>query len=546
MNKRQVLIAVVLLLVVVFSLSGCGAEKPSGINSDTDAAILTFNLNSPPETIDPGRVVGQPDMTVVNAVMEGLTRYNVFGELEPAMATHWDISEDQSTYTFYIREEAKWSNGDPVTAHDFEFAWKRVLDPEYASRYAYQLYYIVNAFEYNNPENTHVTDPDLVGVTALDEHTLKVVLNAPAPQFLGLTAFPTYFPVHRETVESNPNWAEDIETYINNGPFKIDKWQEQQRIELVKHEMYWDKDNVQLDRLVFTLVSEQGTSLAMYEAGSLDVLYNIPSQDLERLKGESRELKFAHDLSIAKYLFNTAIKPFDDPRVRKALAMAIERQDIVDYVTRAGERPAYAYVPYGVPDITETKDFSETGGEYFTENLEYARELLSQAGFPGGKGFPEATLLITDSEDNLRIAQAVQEMWRKNLGIDTIKIQPNEWGTYLQSIFAGQYQIAGAGWSADYIDAMTFLDVYVAGGGNNVTGWGSSEYDQLISMAKSSNNRAERVQAMHRAEEILMAEMPIIPLFYYTKPYMIKNHVNNVGVPSFGPQMEFKWAYIKK
>ncbi|WP_028307754.1 peptide ABC transporter substrate-binding protein [Desulfitibacter alkalitolerans] len=546
MNKRQILAGVALMLILVFSLVGCGSEKPSDISNNANAAILTFNLNSPPETIDPGRVVGQPDMTLVNAVMEGLTRYNVFGELEPAMATHWEISEDKSTYTFYIREEAKWSNGEPVTAHDFEFAWKRVLDPEYASRYAYQLYYIVNAFEYNNLENTNVTDPDLVGVTALDEHTLKVVLNAPAPQFLGLTAFPTYFPVHRETVENNPNWAEDIETYINNGPFKIDKWQEQQRIELVKHEMYWDKDNVQLDRLVFTLVSEQGTSLAMYEAGSLDVLYNIPSQDLERLKRESQELRFGDDLSVSKYLFNTTIKPFDDPGVRKALAMAIERQDIVDFVTRAGERPAYAYVPYGVPDITETKDFRETGGEYFAEDLEYARNLLSQAGFPDGMDFPEVTLLITDSEDNLRIAQAVQEMWRKNLGIDTIKIQPNEWRVYLQSIFTGQYQMAGAAWSADYVDAMTFLDVYVSDGGNNVTGWGNSEYDQLISIANNSYNQAERVQAMHRAEELLMDEMPIIPLFYYTKPYLIKDHVNNVGVPSFGPQMEFKWAYIKK
>ncbi|KUO51651.1 MAG: hypothetical protein APF76_13500 [Desulfitibacter sp. BRH_c19] len=545
MNKRVLFTGFALLMILVFLLTGCGQEELVSGTEEDEIAILTFNLNSQPETTDPGRVAGQPDMTLVNAVMEGLTRYNTAGELEPAMASHWDISEDNKTYTFYIRDGAKWSNGEPVTAHDFEYAWKRVLAPEYASNYAYQLYYIVNAFNYNDQENTDVSDPDLVGVTALDDQTLEVVLNAPTPQFLGLTAFPTYFPVHKNTVENNPAWNQDIETYINNGPFKIDQWQEYQQIELVANDLYWDKDSVKLDKLVFTLIEEESSSLTMFETGNLDVVYNIPSQDLDRLKSDNLGLKIGDDLSVSKYIFNTNTVPLDDPRVRQALALAIERQEIVDYVTRAGERPAYAYVPYGVPDVNPLKDFREVGGEYFSENLEEAERLLSEAGYPDGTDFPELVLLINDSEDTLRIAQVVQEMWRRNLGI-SISIQSQEWRVYMQSIFTGDYQITAASWSADYIDAMTFLDVYLTDGGNNLTGWGSTEYDELIAEANTSDDQEMRIQALHKAEEILMDEMPIMPIFYDTKPYLIKDYVKDAGVLSFGPQMEFKWAYIQK
>lgn len=544
MNKRILFFGVTLLLILVF-LTGCGQKEIPNGSEEAEIATLKFNLNAQPESTDPGRVVGQPDMTLVNAVMEGLTRYNTSGEIEPAMASHWDITNDNKTYTFYIREDAKWSNGEPVTAHDFEYAWKRVLTPEYASNYAYQLYYIVNAFNFNNQENTDVTDPDLVGVKALNDQTLEVVLNAPAPQFLGLTAFPTYFPVHKNTVENNADWYQDIEAYINNGPFKIGAWQDHQQIELVKNDLYWDKDSVKLDKIVFTLIGEESTSLAMFETGNLDVLYNIPSQDLDRLKSGDVGLKIGDELSVSKYLFNTKSAPFDDKRVRKALALAIERQDMVDFVTKAGERPAYAYVPYGIPDANPTEDFREVGGQYFSENLEEAKRLLSEAGYPDGKDFPEVTLLINDSEDNLRIAQAVQEMWRKNLGI-TISIQPQEWRVYLEGIFTGNYQITAAAWSADYIDAMTFLDVYVTDGGNNLTGWSSKEYDESITMASTSDDQKIRTQAMHKAEKVLMDEMPIIPIFYDTKPYLIKDYVKDVGVLSFGPQMELKWAYIQK
>jgi oligopeptide transport system substrate-binding protein len=547
----KILVTVTVILLASLFLAGCGIgknDKKDNLSQQTQKEqVLTYNLGSEPKTIDPGQAAGQPELTVVNAIMEGLTRYNLQGELEPAMARGWEVSSDGTTYLFYIREEARWSNGEPVTAHDFEYAWKRVLDPQYAANYAYQLYYLVNGPEYNDGNNTGVTDPDMVGVKALDAKTLEVTLSAPVPQFLGLTAFPTYFPVHQATVEANPNWHLQPETYVHNGPFKLAGWENYQRIILEKNTYYWNQEEVKLDKLIFTLVSEQGTALALFETGKADIVFSPPSQELARLRADAASgLEVASDLAVSLYLFNTLKKPFDNVKVRQALAMAIDREAVTDYVTGGGERPAYAYVPYGLPDARPGIDFRETGGALLAMDLDRARELLKEAGYPEGKGFPEVELLINDSATNLKVAQAVQEMWKQNLGISTVKIRPMEWRLYLQTIFSMEHQLAGAGWSADYVDAMTFLDVYLSNGGNNKTGFSNSQYDSLIALANSSGDQEARIKAMHQAEKILMDELPVMPVFFYTKPYLVKEHVKNIRVPSFGPQVEFKWAYISK
>jgi len=543
----KIMVTVILLSSIL--LAGCGlgknVQKDNLYPLEQGKQILTYNLGSEPKTIDPGRAAGQPDLTVVNAIMEGLTRYNLEGELEPAMAGSWEISSDGTTYLFYIRDEASWSNGEPVTAHDFEYAWKRVLDPQYASNYAYQLYYLVNGPEYNDGGNAGTMDAGMVGVKAIDEKTLEVTLSAPVPQFLGLTAFPTYFPVHKATVEANANWHLKPETYVNNGPFKLAGWESYQRIILEKNAHYWNEEEVKLDQLIFTLVSEEGTALALFETGKADIVFNLPYQELARLTADpAAGLEVASELAVSLYLFNTLKEPFDDVKVRQALAMAIDREAITDYVTGGGEQPAYAYVPYGLPDVKPSNDFRREGGTLFTMDLDRAKELLKEAGYAEGKGFPEVELLITDSDTNLKVAQAIQEMWRQNLGISTIKIRPMEWRLYLQTIFPMEHQLAGAGWSADYVDAMTFMDVYLSHGGNNKTGFSNSQFDSLIALANSTDNQETRVKAMHQAEKILMDEMPVMPLFFYSKPYLIKDYVKNVRVPSFGPQVEFKWAYI--
>ncbi|MBO8170121.1 MAG: peptide ABC transporter substrate-binding protein [Thermoanaerobacteraceae bacterium] len=554
-RRGKLLTVIALVLVVAFALAGCGAPQDGGSEGDGaqagDEAVkqrIVYNVGSEPETIDPGKATGQPDLTVINAAMEGLTRYNLDGELEPAMAEDWEVSEDGTVYKFYIREDAKWSNGDPVTAYDFEYAWKRVLDPEFAADYAYELYYIKNAAAYNDPEDKSVTSPDQVGVKALDEKTLEVTLEAPVPQFLGLTAFPTFFPVHKETVEANPDWHAKPETYVSNGPFKIVEWQHDQKFVLKKNENYWDAESVKLDELVMTLVTKESTELAMFETGEIDIGDNPPTEELDRLKADPNSgLKIKGDLAVYYYLFNTTQKPFDDVRVRKALAMAIDREAIVKNITKAGQIPAFAFAPYGLPDADPSKDFREVGGnDYFEENVEKARQLLAEAGYPNGEGFPEFEILTNDTEGHIKIAQAIQEMWKQNLGIENVKVRSQEWGPYLKARQELDYQVARAGWGADYLDPMTFLDLFITDGGNNNTGWGSERYDELIKKANSTADREERFRIMHEMEDILMNDMPVMPIYFYTNPYLMKDYVKNVGVPSFGPSMEFKWAYVEK
>lgn len=544
MNRKNVLICfVIIVLFIGFSFIGCGVQE----TEKAEDQKLTFNLSSDPESIDPGRTTGQPDLTLVNAVMEGLTRYGPDGELKPAVAEDWDISGDGRVYKFYIRENAQWSNGESITAYDFEYAWKRVLDPEFASSFAYKLYYLENAAAYNNPENTEVTSPDVVGVEAVDDKILEVTLEEPVPYFLGLTAFPAFFPVPEETVEVDSDWHSDSESYVSNGPFKIKDWKEYQSITCEKNDKYWDNDSVNIEELVFTFVGEESTALSMYETGEIDMLCALPSQELERLENEyPNEFAVADELSVAKYIFNINKEPLDDVRVRRALAKAVNRSDIVEHVTRAGERPAHALVPYGLTDVDEGDDFRKVGGNYFEEDVEKARELLEDAGYPDGDNFPELELLINDTQDNIMLAQAVQEMWKQNLGITEIEVRPMEWRVYLGEMMGMNHDIAGAGWVADYADPMAFLEVYTSWSGNNVSGFSSQDYDDEITLALESKNPEVRIPAMHRAEEILMDSMPVMPLVFYTKPYLAKEQVKDVIVPSFGPLAEFKWAYIEK
>ncbi len=539
-KKSKFLFLAAMVLIAAFVLAGCGASKAA---DDAGKKKIVYNVGSEPETLDPGKAIGEPDLTAINAMMEGLTRYNLKGELEPAMAKDWDVSEDGAVYTFHLRD-AKWSNGDPVTAYDFEYAWKRVLNPEFAADYAYELFYIKNAEAYNSEE---IKDPAQVGVKALDEKTLEVTLKAPAPQFLGLTAFETYFPVHKATVEANPDWHAHPETYVNNGPFKMTAWEHDQKIVFKKNENYWDKDNVKLEDLVMTLVTAESTELAMFETGEIDIGDNPPTEELDRLKADPNSgLKIDGDLAVYYYLFNTTIKPFDDIRVRKALAMAIDREAIVKNITKAGQIPAFAFVPYGLADADPEKDFRKVGGDYFKEDVGEAKRLLAEAGYPDGEGFPEFEILTNNTEAHIKIAQAIQEMWKQNLGIANITVRSQEWGPYLKARDELEYQVARAGWGADYADPMTFLDMWITDGGNNNTGWGKKEYEDLIKQVNSTNDQAKRMQLMHQMEDMFMSDLPIMPIYFYTNPYLIKDYVKDVRVPSFGPAMEFKWAYVEK
>lgn len=542
-NKKYLSLLVGLLILSLMFTACTGAKDKEGdkpADKEKPAQHITYNNGAEPETIDPAKASGAPDLTVINAVFEGLVRYDLDAKIQPAAAEKWEIKDDGKTYVFTLRD-AKWSNGDPVTAEDFVFAWERLLKPETAADYAYQLYYVENAEAYNTGE---IKDFGQVGIKAVDGKTLEVKLNAPTPQFLGLTSFGALMPVNKKTVSENPEWSGKADTYIGNGPFKLTEWIKNQKFDFVKNDQYWDKDAVKLDKLTFTSVSSASTELNMFETDQIDFGDNPPLEEMERLIKE-KVVTVDDDLTTYYYIFNTKEKPLDDVKVRKALAISINREMLVKNVTKAGQKPAYAFVPPGFPDADNTKDFRAVGGDYFKEDVEEAKKLLAEAGFPDGKGIPKLEILTNDSESHIKIASAIIEMWKQNLGIE-LTVTPMEFGTYLKTRDAGDFQISRAGWGADYLDAMTFIDMWVTNGGNNDTGWGSPEYDKAIKEANATTDTAKRFELMHKAEKLAMDEMIIMPIYFYTNPYMVKPFVKDYKVPTFGPSVEFKWAFVEK
>ncbi|MBY6277149.1 peptide ABC transporter substrate-binding protein [Symbiobacterium thermophilum] len=544
-----------MLAVLMLAAVGCSGRSSSG----SQEMVIRMNIGTNPPSLDPRVTTGLPEAHVEIALFEGLMRLDEKGNAIPGAAARYEVNDDATVFTFYLRDGLKWSNGDPLTAEDFVWTWKSVLDPLLASEYAYQLYYIKGAEEMNtftsDPKWENASDEEIkaeferlaqnFGAVALDDKTLRVTLEAPTPYFLSLTAFHVYYPVHRASVEANPEaWFRNPDTLVGNGPFRLVSWTDKDKVIVEKNPNYWGANEVKLDKIEFYLIEEESTATTMFENGELDIIESgVNTAELDRLKEQyPNELKILPDLGIYYYLFNVEKEPLNDKRVRQALALAIDRNAIVTQITKGGQVPAYALVPEGIPE--GNGDFRLNGGDFFQEDVEKARQLLAEAGYPNGQGFPTLTILYNTSEGHQRIAEAIQEMWKNNLGIN-VQLTNQEWGVYLDSRSTGDYEIARAGWIGDYIDPMTFIDMFVTGGGNNDTNWGNAQYDALVNTAKKSADAAERYKAMHEAEAILMDEMPIMPIYFYTRVIMVSEDVEGWSMPLTSP-LNLRDASIKK
>lgn len=542
MLKRFVVLSLALILVVT-AFVGCAGNEPTPQDNQGDQGdggtapeqVLNWNLGADPKTLDPQLNSASDGGYVINNIFEGLMR-EVNGELQPAAAERYEVSEDGLTYTFYIREDAKWSDGEPLTAQDFEYAWKRALDPETASEYAFQMYYIKNGQEYFNGEASR----DDVAVKAIDEKTLEVTLVAPTPYFLSLTSFYTYMPVRQDAVEQDPEgWAKNPEIAISNGPFKLAEYTTGDKIILEKNEYYWNADSVKLDKIVATMIVDESTILTAYESGDLHAIDTMPNQEIPRLIAEDPTFKIFPQIGTYYYVFNVDKEPTNDPKVRRALALAIDRKAIVEQVTKAGQEPATGFVP-GVLTLSDGTSFREAAGDYGINpngaNVEEAQKLLAEAGYPNGEGFPTIEVLYNTSEGHKAIAEAIQEMWKQNLGID-VTLTNQEWAVFQDTRHSGNFNIARSGWIGDYNDPMTMLDLWTSYSGNNDAQWRWKEYghdnnlnpeneefDKLIEEAKTTTGE-ERDQAMLEAEKIMMDEMITLPIYYYTDPVMVKENV---------------------
>ncbi len=516
--------------LVVVALIMAMALVPGAWAQSQQLQVLRWNVGTDLETLDPAKSTGIPEATVIYLLYEGLTQRDPQGRLTPGMAERWDVSKDGLTWTFTLRQ-AKWSNGQPVTAADFEFAWKRVLDPALAADYAYQLYYLKNGKAYNTGK---IKDVSQVGVVARDARTLVVTLESPTPFFGDLLSFHTLMPVPKPVATGNPAWAGKAETFVGNGPFVLKEWSRQNRIIVERNPNYWDAKNIKLQRIEFSMIEAESTALVQYEAGQLDGSSNVPVADIPRLV-KSGDFKAMPYIGTYYYLFNTSRKPLDDARVRRALAFAINRTLITARITRAGEKPAVGFVPPGI--VVNGVDFRAAGGPLMpVYDPVMAKRLLAEAGYPNGAGFPALTILYNTSQRHKTIAEAIQEMWRQTLGIK-VNLTNQEWKVYLQTRSQHNFDIARAGWIGDYRDPKTFLDMFITGSSFNEGLWTNKEYDRLVDETTKTGDQATRLKAFHEAEKIFIQEMPLAPIYFYVQPILFKTYVQGLASDPTGPPL---------
>jgi oligopeptide transport system substrate-binding protein len=538
-SKVKQLCAVALAATLGLSvLTGCGSktEDKAGAGAAGSKQEMTYNLGADPKTLDPGLNASVDGGIVVENLFEGLAKLDAKNKAVEGQAEKWEVSADGLTYTFKLKKDLKWSNGDPVKASDFVYAWKRVINPDTAAEYAYQMYYIKGA----EAANTGKGSLNDVGVKATDDSTLVVTLEAPCSYFLELTAFPCYFPLDEKAVGSNPEWANDAKTYVSNGPFKMTDFKIKDQIVLEKNENYEAKNDVKLDKLTMKLIAEETSAWASYKSGQFDMVDVVPLSEIQGAVKDKSATTFpnlgTNFISVnvsdkAKSVDPNAAKALSDSKVRKALGLAIDRQAIVENVTKAGQIPAHSYVPEGITGA-DGKDFA--GKKYFDPkgDVEQAKKLLAEAGFPEGKGLPTLTLLYNAGNGNNELMQAVQDMWKK-VGIN-VELQTQEWKVFQSTRIAKQFVIARDAWLADYTDPMTFLDMFLSNSQNNNPGYNNPKFDQAIKDAKNETDATKRLAIMHQAEDMLMEDMPVIPIYYYTQTKGIKDYVKDVRVSPLG------------
>lgn len=533
-NRKWMIMVVAIVLILGLVVTGCSNAG----KSQQSEMKLCWNPGPEPSTLDPQMSNNIPELIIELNLFEGLMRLDKDNNPQNALADSITFTPDGLNYTVKLKD-TKWSNGDPVTADDFKTAWMHALDPEAAAEYAYQLFYIKNGEAYNS-KSAKAED---VGIKVVDPRTLELTLESPTPYFMSLLAFPTYFPVNKKVVEANKDWNLKAETYISNGPFKMQSWSHNDKMVLVRNPDYWDAENVKITELTFSLVEDGKAALTAFEANQLDGTDNIPPSDIERLR-KTGILKVGPNLSTYYYSFNVTRKPFDNPKVCQALSMSIDRKALIENVLKGGETAAFAFVPSGIPDEAVGKYFREVGGDYFKEDITLAKQLLADAGYPEGKNFPVISILYNTNGSHQIIAQAIQDMWLKNLGIK-VNLIGQEAQVYMNSLQNQQYDVAKTEWYGDYVDPMTFLDLYVTKGGNNFTGWSNMDYDEDIAPAKKSGDQKVRMQAMHDAEKILMTEMPVMPIYFNVNKYVIKDYLKGVTISPFG-FIDFKNAVVEK
>ncbi|MEN7342079.1 MAG: peptide ABC transporter substrate-binding protein [Pseudomonadota bacterium] len=494
------------------------SESTAGIDSPSVSVLRRGNL-AEPTTLDPAQAEGLTTNNVMRDLFEGLLRESRDGEREPGVAASWEILDDGKTYLFQLREDARWSNGDPLVAEDFAASFRRTLDPATNSTYASSLAPIVNATAVMAGE----LPPTALGIAATDTHTLEIRLESPTPYFLNLLLTPPTFPVHRASLAEHGDAHSRPDRLVSNGAYRVVSWRIGDRLVAEKNPHYWDADSVAIDRVEFLPIEDATTELTMFQAGELDITSRVPSSKMDQLK-ESYPAQLEISPSLGTYFIgiDTTEPPLDDVRLRKALSIAIDRDALTSVVLSGTNPGAYAFVPTAMLGY----DNYEYAWQQLPrdEQLDMARALYAQAGYSEAQPL-RIQLLYNTSDNHRKIMLAVQDMLRKNLGVDASLVN-QEWKVMLQTRkdFAA-WDLIRFGWNGDYPDANNFLEVFRGNNSLNVSGWANETFDTLLDQAGKEIDSQQRAALLREAEQVLLDAYPMIPLYFYTSKHLVSERV---------------------
>ncbi|WP_029987219.1 MULTISPECIES: ABC transporter substrate-binding protein [unclassified Serratia (in: enterobacteria)] len=515
-------------LTISASIGGAvAAQVPPGTVL-ADKQEIVRHIKDEPASLDPIKAVGLPEAQVARDLFEGLVNQDAHGKVIPGVATRWQTSDNQ-TYIFTLRKDARWSNGDPVTAKDFVYSWQRLVDPKSLSPFAWfaQLAGIQNAEEIIAGK----LPIDKLGVVAVDDHTLKVQLNKPVPYFVSLTANFSLFPVPKSVVEQYGNDWTKVGNLVGNGAFKLQERVVNEKLVLVPNDHYWDHKHTVLTKVTFVPINQESNATKRYQAGDIDITESFPKNMYQKLLKDIPDQVYTPDqLGTYYYAFNTQRAPTNDVRVRKALSYAIDRKIIAEKVLGTGEKPAYHFTP----DVTAgfKPEISLLQQQTQEELNEQAKALMQAAGY--GPNHPlKLTLLYNTSESHQKIAIAVASMWKKTLGVD-VNLQNQEWKTYIDSRNTGNFDVVRASWVGDYNEASTFLSLLTSSHSGNIAKFNNSQYDKLLADASRETKPAALTADYNKAEQMIAAEAPIAPIYQYTNGRLIKPWVK--GYPITNPE----------
>jgi oligopeptide transport system substrate-binding protein len=537
-----------LFSVLALAAAGCGGgdddDGAAGTTGEAAAAaeqVITVNWGAEPPSLDPGLATDVTSGTIILNIMDPLVKLGEDLEPVPSAAASWETSQDGKTVTFTLRDDLKWTNGDKVTAQDFEYSWKRTMSPDLAADYAYQFYGIVGASEFNECKKNCKAVENKVGVNAVDDTTLEVKLTTPQPWFIQQAAHHSFLAVHKATVDKfKDKWTEPA-NIVTNGPFKLESWEHNSRIDLVKWDEWRDADNVNLTRVNGRMITDGTTAVQAFEAGEVDVIGEIPPEELPRLK-ETED--YAQYPGLGTYYYGVNIENIPDVNQRKAMSLAINRREIIDNITQADEIPATGMTPQGMPGFETFNPKSPWTPE--NGDLAQAKELMAKVQNPK----KNINLLLNDSPGHREIAVAVQAAW-KELGL-TVTIKQQEWAQFLE--FLGpppdkSVDVYRLGWIGDYVDAINFLELWTCESGNNNSNFCNKEYDQLVDKARRTEDNEARYEIYAELEQILHGQdgdMPVLPIYWYTYVYLERPTIKDTFEFNLLDQLDLTKVEVKE